>query len=61
MSEVKPMVVGVGDAMKMLSIGRTKLYDLINTGELKTVRIGSRTLIKVADIEAFIEKNLEGA
>ncbi len=62
MSEnIKPMIVSVKEAMTMLSIGRTKLQELMNSGELKVVRIGSRTLIRVSDIEKYIERNTEGA
>lgn len=38
-----------------LPIGRTKLFELIKSGELKTVRIGRRRLIRSSDIDAFIE------
>ena len=45
----------INDAAKSLGIGRTKVYDLINTGKLKTVKIGRRTLIKVDSIHALLE------
>lgn len=39
-------------------LGRTKLYQLINSGELKARKIGKRTLILKDDLETFLN-NLE--
>ncbi|WP_414675633.1 hypothetical protein [Magnetovibrio sp.] len=43
------------NTMALLGIGRTKLYDLINTKELNCVRIGTRTLNKHASIRRLTE------
>jgi len=40
----------------MLGIGKTKLYELIAEGELETIRIGRRTLIMQASIDALIQR-----
>ena len=37
-----------------LSIGRTKVYELINAGELRSVRIGGLRRILRSDLEAFV-------
>jgi len=42
-------------ARQILSIGRTKVYELINRGELPVVRIGRCVRIRSCDLEAFIE------
>lgn len=39
------------EAGKVLGIGKTKLGELIASGELDTVRIGSRRLVKIASIK----------
>lgn len=44
----------VKEARRRLNIGLTKMYELINSGELTTVKIGSRRLISEAAIAAFI-------
>lgn len=47
----------VGEARSILGgIGTTKLYELVNTGELSSVHIGRRTFFRQTDLEAFIEK-----
>lgn len=58
---VKPLIhpeaelVSVKDTMAFLGIGRTKLYDLLNTNELDCVKIGTRTLIKRASIRRLTQ------
>jgi excisionase family DNA binding protein len=49
------MLLSIPEAMKRLSIGRTKLYALLKTGELKARRIYGRTLIAREDLESFIQ------
>lgn len=36
-------------------LGRTKLYQLINTGTLPAKKIGKRTLILKSDLDTFLE------
>ena len=47
----KKILCSVSDAVQMLGIGRTTLYALIGSGDLESVRIGSRRLIKITSIE----------
>jgi len=35
-------------------IGRTKLYELVNDGELSPVHIGRRTFFRKGDLEVFV-------
>lgn len=50
----------INDAARDIGIGRTKLYELINRGVLKTVKIGRRRLVTTASIEDFFN-SYEGA
>ena len=52
---LKPLVLTVPDACRVLRIGKTKLYALIGTGELKTLRIGRKRLIEPASLQALID------
>lgn len=36
------------------SIGRTKVYELISSGQLSTVKLGSKTLILASEAERFV-------
>lgn len=42
------------EAATMLGIGRTKLYDLLRTGALFSIRLGGSRRIPRAAVEAFV-------
>lgn len=50
----QPLAYSVNDAIRLTSIGRTKLYELIGQGRLKSVRIGGRVLIPADSLRALI-------
>lgn len=50
------MLVTINEAAKTLGIGRTLLYRLIGLGELEVVRLGARTLVTRASIEALVDR-----
>jgi excisionase family DNA binding protein len=52
---VKKMLHSVSDACALLGIGRTTLYELIKNGDLEATKVGRRTLLTTASLEAFIE------
>ncbi len=47
--------VSVRQAGRMLSLGRTKIYELINQGRLDIRKIGRRTLVTTASIRRLID------
>ena len=51
------MLVSVNTAGHLLSLGRSSIYNLMASTDLETVKIGNRRLIKVASIEALIDRN----
>lgn len=48
------LAVSVHEACQIIGIGRTRLYQLINDGELASVRLGSRRLVKIEALREFI-------
>jgi excisionase family DNA binding protein len=48
--------VRIDRAMRMLGIGKTKLYELIGTGELETIHVGRRTLVLRESIDAMVQR-----
>lgn len=55
------ILCSVKDAAQMLGIGRTKTYEMVMNGELASLHIGSRRLVKVESIKALIERATGGA
>lgn len=44
----------VEEACAVIGIGRTKLYEVLDSGELPAKKWGKRTLILKADLTAFL-------
>lgn len=55
------LAVSVANAASMLSISRPTIYRMIARGELATFKLGSRTLILRADLEALLDRLSQGA
>ncbi len=53
---VRPICVTVASAISLLGLGKTKLYELLGNGELEAIRVGRRTLILQASIDALVER-----
>ncbi len=54
-NNVNPLGYSINDAVAVSSIKRSKLYKLIAAGQIETVKIGKRTVVKAASLRALIE------
>ena len=50
------VLYSVEEAASALSVGRTSLYALIDSGELERVKIGRRSLVPADSIAAYVER-----
>jgi excisionase family DNA binding protein len=50
----------INDVCEQLSVGRTTVYGLIDSGTLRRVKVGVRALIPQVDVDAFIASLLDG-
>ncbi len=48
--------VSIVDAGKALGVGRSTIYELINSGDLKTIKIGRRNLVTIESIRALVDQ-----
>lgn len=48
------LAYGPDDAARLCSIGRSTLYRLIQSGEIRTVKVGARTLIPASELRRFL-------
>ena len=53
--DLETLLLSICDAGKALSLGRSKIYELINEGRLTTVSIGRRRLIHADSVKALAE------
>jgi excisionase family DNA binding protein len=49
-----PVTISVATALKLSGLGRTKLYELIASKQISSVRVGARRLIDFASLKAFL-------
>jgi excisionase family DNA binding protein len=54
-SDQEPLAYRIQDAVRVSGIGRTKLYELIGSGKLLTVRVGRCRLILAKSLQALLE------
>jgi excisionase family DNA binding protein len=52
------VAVNVREAADRLGLGYVKTYELISSGELRSIRVGSRRLVPVMALNEFVEKKL---
>lgn len=50
-----PLAISVREAAHRLGLGRTKIYDLVRSGELQSRTVGRRRLISMASVAAMLE------
>lgn len=55
----EPFFVTIPEAQRLLSVGRTHLYRLIDDGAIQRVKVGGRALIPFASIETFAASLVE--
>lgn len=54
---IEPISVRIPDASQMTGLGRSKIYELIASGEIEAAKIGSATVIMVESIRSFLVAN----
>ena len=50
------LTVRIRQAVEMLGVSRSKIYELIQQGEIEVIKVGSSTLLPVDGLEKFVEK-----
>ena len=52
-SRIRPLLVTTREACEILGVGRTKLHELLSTGELRARKLGRATRIEMASLEEY--------
>ncbi len=53
-----PALLSVEDAARVLGLSRTTVFTLVRTGELESIKVGSRRLVPRQSIDAFVAVGL---
>ena len=54
-TENLPLAVSIADAAKLSGLGRSSIYNAINSGALKVRKAGRRSIVTTTDLRAFID------
>jgi excisionase family DNA binding protein len=55
-----PLTLSVREAVRVTGLGKTTLFKLIDTGKLRRVKVGKRTLIPFTDLKKLVAAESEG-
>lgn len=56
-AKLEPLLVRVEEAARLLSLGRSTIYELMDSGELPSVRCGAARRIPVAALRKWVEEH----
>jgi excisionase family DNA binding protein len=56
---IEPLLVRVEEAARILSLSRSTIYEMLDSGELPSVRRGAARRIPVAALHAWIAQQLQ--
>lgn len=54
--DLEPLHLRIPEAAAFARIGTTKLYELINAGEIETITVDRRRLVPIAAIREYFER-----
>ena len=57
MEKLPKQYYGVRDISEILGLGKTKIYDMIQIGEIPAVRFGKRYFVKIKDFNKTIDSH----
>jgi excisionase family DNA binding protein len=52
-----PITVRVREACRLTGIGRSKLYELIGSGHIQVIKVGTITLVPVESLRSFLRES----
>ena len=61
MNDQSKLLLTVPEAAHLLSIGRSRCYDLVLSGQLRSLKLGRRRLIPREALDAFVAEQMEAS
>ncbi|WP_313737126.1 excisionase family DNA-binding protein [Sphingobium yanoikuyae] len=51
--KIEPLTVRISTAVRITGLSRSRIYELIQSGELNTVKVGRATLVQFESLKAL--------
>lgn len=51
-----PLAVAPADGARIIGVGRTKFYELLNSGALRSFKVGNRRLVTMTTLREYVAK-----
>jgi excisionase family DNA binding protein len=51
--KIEPLTVRISTAVRITGLSRSRIYELIQSGDLDTVKVGRATLVQFASLKAL--------
>lgn len=51
--KIEPLTVRIATAVRITGLSRSRIYELIQSGDLKTVKVGRATLVHYESLKAL--------
>jgi excisionase family DNA binding protein len=55
------LAVAPAEAASMLGLGKTRFYELLAANEIASIKLGTRRLIRIYDLECWLARQIEKA
>jgi excisionase family DNA binding protein len=52
--KIEPLTVRISTAVRITGLSRSRVYELIQSGDLETVKVGRATLIQYGSLKALV-------
>jgi excisionase family DNA binding protein len=49
-----PLLLTINQVAALLNLGRTKTYEIVRSGKIKSMKVGSRRLIRPEDVQKYV-------
>ncbi len=53
--DTKPKAMSLDEAARYVGIGKTTLYALSRTGKVRLLKVGRKSVVLTADLDAFVD------
>ncbi len=61
METTPKMLLNIKEVTETTGISRASIYRLMTAGQLRFVKVGSRTLFRPADLQTFVDQNVRAS